>query len=313
MTTILLADIGGTNSRCALGTSGGTIEQLHIFRNAEFAQLQALLSAYLAMQPAATRPRHAALAIAAPIHGDDVQMMNIAWRFSCAEIKHDLELDELHVLNDFAALAWALPALRTEDLLKIGGGTPDPGFPRLVLGPGTGLGVASLVPTGNRWQAIAGEGGHVTLAAHDEEEARLISQARRRLGHCSAERLLSGPGLVLLHQLVHGGPELSAEVIGERLATGDSAAGATLEIFFRMLGTVASNAALTLGALGGVYIGGGIVPRYAAHFARSGFRQRFESKGRYQDYMRAIPTWLITAPHPALLGLRQFARNTASS
>lgn len=306
--TILLADIGGTNSRCALGTSSGAIGHLQVYSNAGFPHLQSLLSAYLSTLSGAQRPRRAALAIAAPMLGDEVQMMNIDWHFSRLTLQQNLRLDELLVLNDFAAIARALPALRPEDLTRLGGGTPAAERPKLVLGPGTGLGVASLVPVGQRWQVLAGEGGHVTLAASDDAEAALIGRARERLGHCSAERLLSGPGLTLLHQLLHDGEVLGAEAIGERIAAGDPAAAATLDTFFRLLGTVAGNAALTLGALGGVYIGGGIVPRYAAQFAQSGFRQRFEAKGRYRDYMRAIPTWLITAPHPALSGLLQFAQ-----
>lgn len=307
-TTILLADIGGTNSRCAIGTASGAIEHLRVFRNAGFPQLQLLLEAYLSTLSAIQRPCRAALAIAAPMQGDEVQMMNIDWHFSRMTLQQNLGLDELLVLNDFAALAWALPVLHPQDLTQLGGGLPVAGFPKLVLGPGTGLGVASLVPVGKSWQVVAGEGGHVTLAASDDSEAELIGKARERIGHCSAERLLSGPGLALLHQLLHGGAALSAEAIGERIAAGDPAALATLDAFFRLLGTVAGNAALTLGALGGVYIGGGIAPRYAAQFAHSGFRERFEAKGRYRDYMQAIPVWLITAPQPTLLGLRQFAQ-----
>jgi glucokinase len=166
--------------------------------------------------------------------------------------------------------------------------------------------VASLVSVNGNWHAIPGEGGHVTLPAQDEPEEALIRMARERFGHCSAERLLSGSGLSFLHQALHGGG-LSAQTIGERFAAGDHRAAATLEVFFRLLGTVAGDVALTLGAFGGVYIGGGIVPRYAEAFRRSGFRQRFESKGRYQDYMRAIPTWVITAAYPALTGLLAFA------
>lgn len=312
-TTILLADIGGTNTRCAIGTSSGAIEHLQVFRNAGFPQLQPLLGTYLSTLSGAQRPRRAALAIAAPVQGDEVRMPNIDWHFSRKTLQQSLALDELLVLNDFAAIARALPALRPEDLLAAGSGAPAAGFPKLVLGPGTGLGVASLVPVGQRWQILAGEGGHVTLAASDDVEAALIGRARERLGHCSAERLLSGSGLTLLHQLMHGGTPLSGQAIGERIVAGDGAAAATLDAFFRLLGTVAGNAALTVGALGGVYIAGGIVPRYAAQFVRSGFRQRFEARGRYRDYMRGIPTWLITAANPALPGLLQFAQEHAEN
>ena len=180
----------------------------------------------------------------------------------------------------------------------------------MVLGPGTGLGVASLLPLPGGWQALPGEGGHVTLAAEDEQEERIIGLARAHYGHCSAERLLSGPGLSFLHGALHGGARLAPETIGARFAAGDAAAAATFSVFFRLLGSVAGNLALTLGAFGGVYIGGGIVPRYTQAFAASEFRPRFEAKGRYRDYLRAIPTWLITATYPTLAGLAAFARHT---
>lgn len=308
---LLVADIGGTNSRCALSPRFAPPERIERFRNADFPDLGALLAGYLAGLPAAVRPRVAALAVAAPIGGDEVRMMNIDWRFSRRDLQRRLGLEQLHVVNDFAALAWALPALGAAELRQVGGGSAVPGAPKLVLGPGTGLGVATLAPTGDGWQAIPGEGGHVTLAACDDAEEAIIRAARERFGHCSAERLLSGAGLGFLHQALHGGDLLPADAIGAALTAGDPAATATFAAFFRLLGTVASNAALTVGALGGVYVGGGIVPRYAEAFARSGFRERFEAKGRYRDYLRAIPTWLIGARDPALTGLVAFAQATS--
>ncbi|MCK6369842.1 MAG: glucokinase, partial [Gammaproteobacteria bacterium] len=253
--------------------------------------------------PANSRPRLAALAVAAPIRSDTVQMINLDWRFSRSRLQRELGVERLHVLNDFAALAWALPSLGSGDLLQVGPGAGAAGYPKVVLGPGTGLGVASLVALDHGWHALAGEGGHVTLPAQDEREARIIELARQRFGHCSAERLLSGAGLTFLHEALHGGPPLAAEEIGSLVEQDDGAAAETLEMFCALLGTVAGNVALTLGAFGGVYVGGGIVPRYAQRFARSGFRARFEAKGRYSDYMRGIPTWLIQAPLPALRGL----------
>lgn len=304
--TVLLADIGGTNSRCALADATGRLGTPRLYRNADFAGPLPLLADFLGSLDPAQRPTTAALAIAAPIRGDEVRMINIDWHFSIGALGRGLALEPLHVLNDFEALAWALPALGAADLLAIGDGVSDPGAPRLVLGPGTGLGVASLVPTRHGAQVIPGEGGHVTLAASDATEERVIAAARARFGHCSAERLLSGSGLSFLHQALHGGRELTATALGARITAGDAAAHGTLELFFRLLGTVAGNAALTVGAAGGVWIGGGIVPRYAQLFQRSGFRARFEAKGRYRPYMQVIPTWLITAPHPALAGLLAF-------
>jgi len=304
---LLVADIGGTNTRCAVGTASGSLGRVESFRNADFPDLQTLLTRYLDSLPDVARPATAAIAVAAPIRSDTVQMMNRDWRFSRSGLKRQLGLRQMHVLNDFAALAWALPTLAGDDLIPVGPGAATPGHPKAVLGPGTGLGVASLVPIEGGWHAIPGEGGHVTLAAQDEREERVIRAARAHFGHCSAERLLSGPGLSFLHQALHGGEALPPEAIGGGASRGDRQALETLEVFFGLLGTVAGNLALTLGAFGGVYIGGGIVPRYADAFASSGFRARFEAKGRYRDYMRGIPTWVITAPHPALAGLLAFA------
>lgn len=307
MGTYLLADVGGTNTRCALCDADGRIGPVTAFRNGGFAGPGDILAAFV--DAAGPRPATAALAVAAPIGGDEVTMTNIGWRFSREALRARLGLRALHVLNDFAALAWALPLLAPGDLAPAGGGAAVAGGTRVVLGPGTGLGLASLVASGEGWIAVPGEGGHVTLPAQDEQEEAVVRAVRGRFGHCSAERLLSGPGLGLLHAALHGGAELAPEEIGRRFLAGEPAAGATFGTFFRLLGTVAGDAALTLGATGGVYVGGGIVPRYAAEFARSGFRGRFEAKGRYRDYMAAIPTAVITAEHPALRGLAAYARS----
>lgn len=310
--TALVADVGGTNTRCAI-TDGGPPGELRRFRNRDFADLGALLSSYLDSLPTAARPDSGLLAIAAPIAGDEVQMTNIGWRFSLAGLATRLGLRRLDALNDFEALAFALPGFAGDELVPVGGGQGRAGAPKLVLGPGTGLGVATLVPVGSGWHAVRGEGGHVTLAAADDAEAALIAAARQRHGHCSAERLVSGPGLVLLHELLHGEALTGAAALGRRIEQDEPAALATLEQMFRFLGTVAANAALTVGARGGVYVGGGIVPRYAERFQRSGFRARFEAKGRYGDYLGAIPTRLIVAAQPTLAGLAARVRSLAAA
>ena len=304
--TVLLADIGGTNTRCALGRDDGGVSEVRVFGNRDFASVDAVLRRYLDGMANGQRPPRGVLAVAAPIRGDDIEMLNVAWRFSLEDLRRSLGFDRLRALNDFAALAWALPGLGAADLAPVGGGKAAAGFPKAVLGPGTGLGVATLVPCHDGWQAVAGEGGHVTLAAQDEREEAIVRQARQRFGHCSAERVLSGAGLGFLHAALHGGPEPDAVEIGRRAGAGDTAARETLERFFCLLGSVAGNLALTLGAFGGVYIGGGIVPRYLTLLQNSGFRERFEAKGRYREYLRAIPTAVITTPHPALRGLLAF-------
>lgn len=304
--SLLLADIGGTTTRCALGSAEG-LGEVASFRNDEHGSVEQVLTAFLTLRKA--RPRTALLAVAAPLRdADEVQMMNRAWHFSRAGLRNALGLSSLDLLNDFAALAWALPELGPADLTQLGGGVPVERAPKIVLGPGTGLGVASLVPVTEGWQALPGEGGHVSMAAQDEREEAIVRAARERFGHCSAERLLSGAGLSFLHETLHGGASRTAEQIGTDLLAGEARAVETFACFCRFLATVAADAALTLGAFGGVYVAGGIVPRYIDALRAAGFRERFEAKGRYRDYLRAIPTWVVTAKHPALRGLLARAR-----
>jgi len=230
-------------------------------------------------------------------------MINIDWQFSSSELQTRLGLQRFFILNDFEALAFGLTSLGGDALLKVGGGEPLPNRPKAVLGPGTGLGVAVLIPVDGAWRAVSGEGGHVTLAAADDREAQLIARIRTRFGHCSAERLISGPGLTLLHSALHDCEGPDAAEIAQLALRGDRQAEESFELFFRLLGTVAANLALTIGAFGGIYIGGGIIPKHAERFAASGFRHRFSAKGRYGDYLDSIPTYLIVSDNPTLTGL----------
>jgi glucokinase len=305
----LLADIGGTNTRCAVTRADGGIEKIRSFRNSEYSDPASLLDAYLHTAAVGERPDKAMLAVAAPIRGDVVNMINIDWQFSAGSLQNQLGFSQLHLLNDFEALARALPEFGDADLLKMGSGVSVAGKPKAVLGPGTGLGVAGLIPVNMAWQAISGEGGHVSLAPANPKEARIILKVQEKYGHCSAERLISGPGLSLLHSILHESVAIPAEEIGRLAAQGDQQANASLELFFQLLGTVAANLALTFGAFGGVYIGGGIIPKHADKFAISGFRERFEAKGRYGDYLGSIATYLIVANYPTLTGLAACARN----
>ena len=315
----LLADIGGTNTRCAIVDDDRQLHTLECFENLHFDGLPALLADYVDSLPGEQSPDEAALAVAAPIRGDEIRMINIDWQFSAEALRRSLGLQRLHVLNDFEALALGLPDLAEDELVQIGGGACQAGKPKAVLGPGTGLGVASLIPTQSGWAPVSGEGGHVTLPAFNDREAAMIGRVREQFGHCSAERIVSGSGLELLHALVLDEdnlvePATSAAEISARADAGDERAAETLEIFFELTATLAANLALTVGAFGGVYIGGGIIPRHAARFAGSGFRERFEAKGRYGDYLKSIPTFLIVAEHPTLTGLAaiQFGSGSGS-
>jgi glucokinase len=245
--------------------------------------------------------------------GDRIEFTNSRWAFSRREAQRSLALEELLVLNDFEALAMSLPRLHGAQLRPFGP-TPMPpaGAPAsgtlAVVGPGTGLGVAGLVPTRHGWVPVPGEGGHATLSAADEFEAALLVAVHRFYAHVSAERLLSGIGLPVLHAAVghvlgRAADPLTTEQIVERgLARSDEACSHTVDSFCALLGSFAGNVALVLGARGGVYIGGGIVPRLGERFFESRFRERFEAKGRFQGYLQAIPTALITDTLAALTG-----------
>lgn len=234
-------------------------------------------------------------------------MMNIDWAFDPEALSADLGLDAAWVINDFHAQALGVQALEARDRMAIGGGEPVAGGALAILGPGTGLGVAGLTPATRGYSVVTGEGGHVTLAAANDFEADLIAELRRRMGHCSAERLLSGSGLTLLHDVLHGKAGVDAAELSQRAHATDANAMQTFSVFFDFLGTVAGDLALTLGALGGTYLGGGIALANRKLLLQSGFRERFVDKGRYRDYLSKIPTWLITADAPALYGLCVYA------
>ena len=297
----LVADVGGTWTRCAIGQGLALRGEPVVYRNADFGGLGTLLERFLAGQPGGARPRAAAIGVAGPVSGDTVRMLNNGWEFSQAGLAAELGLERLIAVNDFEAIAWSLPVLGANDVAAVGTGTAVAGGPCIAIGPGTGLGVAALVQAGR--VVVAGEGGHVSLAAQDDVEERIIRRAREHYGHCSAERILSGNGLSFLYQTLHGGPLLETEDIGRRLAAREAAALAAFEQFCRFLGGVAGDVALTFCATGGVWLGGGILPRYVEDLRQSGFRERFESKGRYRKYLAAIPVRVITTPYPALRGL----------
>ena len=307
----LVADIGGTNVRFALAEPGSaTISEIMSLRCADFAGPREAVQAYLekCSLPSGTLKR-AAFAVATAVTGDAIQLTNGAWSFDRKQLAHALGIDRLTVSNDFEALALALPRLTLEDFRPIGTLRPTNTLPMIAIGPGTGLGVAGVIPTRHGWVAAPGEGGHATLAAADDFESEILQAARRETGHVSAERLLSGIGLPLLLRAVcavQGTPsiDLPAEEISHLGVTDQNPqCHTTMELFFALLGSFAGNVALTFGARGGVFIGGGIVPKLQDFLAVSRFRERFEAKGRFQPYLEKIATVTITAPYPALHGL----------
>lgn len=308
----LLADVGGTHTRLALQYAGGDAVHARVFHNADFDGLAALVEAYLQSVPQA-RPASAAFAVACPVAADRIRLTNLAWEFSVADLREQLALERLTVVNDFEAIALAVPELGPSDLQQIGGGMPVALAPVGVIGPGTGLGVAGLVHCGEGWTALPGEGGHVTLAAASDEEAQLLAALRRKYGHVSAERVLSGAGLVELYRWCAGEPDfaIAPREVSERALQGtDAPARRAIALFFDLLGTVAGNLALTLGARGGIYLTGGILPRMPQALAGSRFRERFLDKGRFRGYLEAVPTRLVIHPFPAFKGLAGIARRS---
>jgi glucokinase len=306
----LLADIGGTYARFTIEVAPGAFRHMASLRCAEHSDFHAAVRAYLAGLPAGEVPHidHAAIAIANPVEGDSVRMTNYHWQFSIEEMRERLDFETLVVVNDFTALAMALPRLTPQGRRQVGGGSARDDSVVGVIGAGTGLGVSGLVPAGGGWVALGTEGGHTAFAPRDEREDAILRHARKRHHHVSFERLLSGPGIELIHAALAeragvAAPSLAApEITRLALDGGDAVAVDTLEAFCAILGTAASNLAVTLGAAAGIYIGGGIVPRLGAYFDRSPFRPRFEDKGRFSDYVKAIPTYVITAEHATFTG-----------
>jgi glucokinase len=255
------------------------------------------------------RVNHAAIAIANPVDGDHVKMTNHDWSFSIEATRRALGFDTLLVVNDFTALAMALPGLTDAQREQVGGGSRRQNSVIGLLGPGTGLGVSGLIPADDRWIALGSEGGHATFSPFDEREDVVMRYARRKFPHVSFERVCAGQGLELIYRAlaerdnVTVSETFTAADVTNRALQGEALALEVVNCFCAILGTFSGNIAVTLGALGGIYIGGGIVLKLGELFHKSPFRERFEAKGRFQQYLSGIPTYIITAEYPAFLGV----------
>ncbi len=304
----LLADIGATHARFTLETAPGVFEAVRVLKCDDFSGIVPLLQAYLS-EHEGRRIHHAAFAIANPIDGDDIRMTNRAWSFSIEAVRREFGLYTLLIVNDFTALAMSLPGLQPTDVLQIGGGQPVAKSVIGVLGPGTGLGVSGLIPTSDGFVTLGSEGGHVNFAPCDEREYAILQYAWREWPHVSTERLISGPGLELIYMALadrhqrQAEPLAAQEIMRQALQEKEALALEAIECFCAMLGSFSANLAVTLGAFGGIYIGGGIVPQMVSYFAESPFRSRFEAKGRFSTYLGQIPTYVITTPNPAFYGV----------
>jgi glucokinase len=309
----LVGDIGATNARFALVAPDGTLTKTRVLLCDEHATIADAIATYL-KEANGAKPVQGLLAIAATPMGDEVAMTNHPWTFSIAALRQTIGLRRLEVVNDFHAAAAAVPHLGEDQRVKVGPGAAVSETPIGVIGPGSGLGVSALVATATGPKPVPGEGGHVTMPPADARESAVLDIMRARFDHVSAERLLSGPGLVNLYntlcELSHvpAGPLTAAQITDPQIGSGDACAREATAMFCAMLGTIAGNLALTLGARGGIYIAGGIVPKLGDAFAKSAFRARFEAKGRFQSYLAAIPTFVVVHPFAALLGASKLLR-----
>ena len=310
----LVGDIGGTNARFGSARSnGGDPEHIATYQVADFPTFGNVLDQL--MKDCAERgllpanAEKACLAVAAMPDQPVVSFTNSPWQFTTSLIQERTQIQQVTIINDFAAVARGLPKLGADSLIRIGGGEIKAGFPKLAIGPGTGLGVAALVncPNGSPL-VISGEGGHVDFAPVTDTEAQVLKVLRGRFGRVSIERLCCGHGILNIYEALcqyrgeHPVYTNAASVGSAAQGEGDSLAQETLSMFFAILGAAAGNFALTFGARGGVYLAGGIAPRYIDILRRSDFRARFLAKGRFADYLAEIPTFIITHPSIGLVG-----------
>ncbi|MCR5537610.1 MAG: glucokinase [Succinivibrio sp.] len=303
----LVGDVGGTNARLSLcNLADGSISTPIIYSATNNDSLESVILKF--KQETGQDFKLACIAIACPITGDYIKMTNNPWEFSITSMKASLGLEELLVINDFTAMCMSVTSLNRKALVQIGGGEPDPYAPVAVYGAGTGLGVAHLVHVGDQYIPLPGEGGHVDLAPANMSEDMILMSLRARIGHVSAERVLSGPGLVNLYEAI----AMRNERVRPNLKPSDVTSGAlslpcdpdcleALNTFCKLMGRFGGNLALTMSTFGGVYIAGGVVPRFIEFFKRSKFREAFEDKGRFKEFLQKIPVYVIT---DTLAGLR---------
>jgi glucokinase len=322
MSQTLLADIGGSKSRFALANSAGRPERILVIENDTAANLEAAVARYL--DETGARPDAATLAVAGPIDGEEVALTNRAWRFRRGELARRFGFSALRVVNDFEAIAWALPSLGAAETRPLGSPTPSHPSPasggglgrghgvKLVLGPGTGLGVAALIPVGGRWHVVASEGGHACFGPQEPDEVDVFARLRQDCGSVSAERVLSGPGLLRLACALD--PEIayraSETIVAGALAREPSALAAT-RMFVRLLGRFAGSLALTFKAQGGVYITGGVASGLGPLIDEPQFRRAFEAHPPYETLLKGIPTLLVTCDEPGLIGCAALSQTMA--
>ncbi len=303
----MVADVGGTNIRLGLcQESSIDIQAVQKLACADFPSLEAALTHYLRQWDADKQVRYACLAVAGPVDSDRVAMTNLPWVFSQSALKKTFGWDRLAIINDFSAVAHAVWHLQPHELSQVGGWQTDPAAPILVVGPGTGLGMASVLPVDDGYKAFPAEGGHATIAAQTAQERQIIehicSEDPSSLSPCR-EALISGRGLQAIYRAIGGDQSLDPATISTlAMQNGDRHCCEALDIFCGWFGSLCGDQVLSSGSLGGVYIGGGLIKKILPFFQDSSFRNRFENKGAMRDYLRPVPCNVILRDHVALLG-----------
>lgn len=321
MTSYLVADIGGTNARFALAQqhqNGYRLSQLKVFAGVDYPTLTAALEAYSASLDSPL-PDHACIAIAGPVAGDKVSLSNMHWEFSISDLQKHFDFKQLQVINDFSAQACSMLLLQTEDLITIKSGQAIDGAAKVILGPGTGLGVAALVPTAQGSYPLASEAGNMPFAPSNAIEAEILQTLWREQAHVSIETLLSGRGLVTIYNAlasIQKQPPQAfspAQVSNNAIDNSEPLCRQALTIFCGILGSAAGSFALAFAGKGGIYLTGGILPRMVDFLRQSEFSQRFCQQGTMSGYVEDIPVYLITHPQPGLMGAAAWLELKAST
>jgi glucokinase len=311
MSTTLVADIGGSKSRFALANSSGDLEHVQVIENDTVATLDAAVARYL--EETGARPQAATLAVAGAVDREEVVLTNRTnWRLRHSEFAERFGFSWLRVLNDFEAIAWALPHLGAAHTRPLGKPVAARDGVKVVLGPGTGLGVAALLPADGRWHVVASEGGHASFGPQQPDEVEVFARLRDERGTVSAEAVLSGPGLVRLARALdpRAGRHEPETIVASALAREPSAQAAT-RLFVRLLGRFAGGLALTFKALGGVYLTGGVASGLGPLLDEPQFRAAFEMHPPHENLLKTIPTLLITCEQPGLIGCAAVANEHA--
>ncbi|MBL4890549.1 MAG: glucokinase [Rhizobiaceae bacterium] len=311
---ILVADIGGTNVRFALVQEAHSLPILNT--TASVADYENIGEAIDEVVLAKTShlPKTIILAIAGPLEGETIKLTNADWHFSPKELIERFNLETIVMMNDFAAQALATIAIDAEHLIAIGNGTIEPDKPKIVVGPGTGLGVANIVRSNGQWIILPGEGGHTDLGPRSEREFQIWPNLTKDQGRMTAELAISGPGIENLYSAIKFTDEgkndkLSASDITQAaLEKSDPAATEAVSLFFTFLGRLCGDLALLTLAQGGVYIAGGIAAKLAEQIADGPFLDAFQDKSPNSAIVRSIGVQVITHPLAALEGMIAYVR-----